>query len=127
MAAKILVVVEDLFFLAKIQQAARLAGIPAEPCTPANLREEAECQKPSTVFVDLNHRSGAAVDAIQALKQHSSTRGTPVVGFLSHVQRDLAQSARAAGCDVVLPRSTFSQQLAALLRKFARPTGDPLA
>jgi DNA-binding NarL/FixJ family response regulator len=38
-----------------------------------------------------------------------------VVGFLSHVQRDLAAQAQAAGCDEVLPRSSFTQNLAAIL------------
>jgi hypothetical protein len=38
-----------------------------------------------------------------------------VVGFLSHVQTDLAAQARAAGCDEVMPRSAFTQNLAAIL------------
>jgi hypothetical protein len=37
------------------------------------------------------------------------------VGFLSHVQRDLATQAQAAGCNEVMPRSAFTQNLAAIL------------
>jgi hypothetical protein len=40
-----------------------------------------------------------------------------VIGFLSHVQGDLQQKAHEAGCDMVLPRSAFSQNLPQLLRR----------
>jgi hypothetical protein len=38
-----------------------------------------------------------------------------MVGFLSHVQVDLAEQARAAGCDEVMPRSKFTRDLAQIL------------
>jgi hypothetical protein len=37
------------------------------------------------------------------------------VAFLSHVQVALAAQAKAAGCDEVMPRSSFTQNLAAIL------------
>jgi hypothetical protein len=40
-----------------------------------------------------------------------------VIGFLSHVQGDLKQKAHEVGCDMVLPRSAFSQNLPQLLRR----------
>jgi hypothetical protein len=43
------------------------------------------------------------------------TIGAPVVGFASHVDRDLLRAARAAGCPTVLARSAFFAQLPALL------------
>ncbi len=39
-----------------------------------------------------------------------------VIGFGSHVDRDLLAAAEAAGCDEVLPRSRFFTQLNKLLR-----------
>jgi DNA-binding NarL/FixJ family response regulator len=67
---------------------------------------------PKLVIVDLNSRSQpiAAIQRLRAEKQ-----GLRVVGFLSHVQTDLAAQARAAGCDEVMPRSVFTQNLAAIL------------
>jgi len=41
----------------------------------------------------------------------------PIVGFLSHVQTDLAEKARAAGCTEVLPRSQFTAKLADILSR----------
>jgi len=40
----------------------------------------------------------------------------PVIGFASHVDRDLMASARAAGCSQVLARSAFFSGVARLLR-----------
>jgi hypothetical protein len=37
------------------------------------------------------------------------------VGFLSHVQTELAELARAAGCQDVMPRSKFTAELAQIL------------
>jgi hypothetical protein len=44
-----------------------------------------------------------------------------VIGFLSHVQGDLKQKAHEVGCDMVLPRSAFSQNLPQLLRRHGAP------
>lgn len=41
--------------------------------------------------------------------------GLSTVGFVSHVDRDLARKARAAGCQRVLARSLFFRSLPALL------------
>jgi hypothetical protein len=48
----------------------------------------------------------------------SNAPGNPrrVIAFLSHVQTELAERAHAAGCDEVMPRSKFTQNLAAILR-----------
>jgi hypothetical protein len=76
------------------------------------------------VIVDLNARQGS-LDAVEQLcKKHlesgarSNGPGNPrrVIAFLSHVQTELAERARAAGCQDVMPRSKFTQNLAAILR-----------
>jgi DNA-binding NarL/FixJ family response regulator len=67
---------------------------------------------PKLVIVDLNARS-QPIQTIEKLRQ--TRKDIRVVGFLSHVQRELAAQAQAAGCDEVLPRSTFTQNLAAIL------------
>jgi len=48
-------------------------------------------------------------------------KGTNIIGFLSHVQGDLKLRAQEAGCDMVLPRSAFSQNLPQLLRRHGAP------
>jgi DNA-binding NarL/FixJ family response regulator len=76
------------------------------------LLSQAQSQAPALVIVDLNARS-APIEAIAGLR--SAGCAAPVIAFLSHVQVELAARAQAAGCDQVLPRSKFTQQLAAIL------------
>jgi len=68
--------------------------------------------EPRLVIVDLNARN-QPIGAIEKLRQ--ARKDVRVVGFLSHVQKELAAQAQAAGCDEVLPRSSFTQNLAAIL------------
>jgi CheY-like chemotaxis protein len=81
--------------------------------------EESGRESATAVLLDLNHRSGKALEVIRALKSNPGEGVAPVIGYLSHVQTDLAAAAREAGCDVVLSRSAFVQQLPGLLRKLA--------
>jgi CheY-like chemotaxis protein len=115
----ILAVVDDLFFLSKIQQTARLVGVPVEPVEPQKLTERLGESTADAVIMDLNHRSGAAVETLRALKANPASSQLPVVGFVSHVQSDLISAARAAGCDEIMARSAFTAQLPQLLRKLA--------
>lgn len=120
MAAKILAVVDDIFFLAKIQQAARQLGVTVESAAPDAVQERLASDGVRAILLDLNHKSGKALAALQGLRDNPATRPVPVVAFLSHVQTDLAQAARAAGCQRVMARSAFSQQLPALLRELSK-------
>lgn len=119
MAETILAVVDDLFFLSKIQQAAKLLGIRVEAVAAEKLAERATQDPVRAVILDLNHRSGSALDTLRAIKADVTMGDAQVIGFLSHVQTDLAAAARGAGCDVVLARSTFTQRLPELLRELA--------
>jgi len=116
--AEILVAVEDLIFLAKIQQTAKLLGIAVEALAPANLEARAAEGSVRAVILDLNHRSGQALETLRALKANVQTSSIPVIGFLSHVQTELVEAARAAGCDVVLARSAFTRDLPQLLKQY---------
>jgi hypothetical protein len=42
-----------------------------------------------------------------------------MVGFISHVQTELKQKAQESGCDVVVARSSFAQNLPAILERYA--------
>lgn len=116
----ILVAVDDLFFLSKLQQTAQVIGVPFETADPQKVAERAAAGPVLALIIDLNHRSGAAVETIRALKSNAATKHIPVIGFLSHVQADLAAAAHEAGCDHVMARSAFSEQLPQLLGRLAR-------
>ena len=111
--AHVLALVDDLFFQAKIMETAKHVGVTVRACsTPDALFAEIAQEQPKLIILDLNARSSpvAALPNIQA-----GANGVPVIGFLSHVQTDLAQQARAAGCQRVMARSQFTRDLATIL------------
>ena len=111
---RVLVLVPDLFFAARIAETARAAGVTIESASPAAAAERCRAVAPDLVILDL-HAAGDPLDAVRALKSDPATLGIPVVGFHSHVDTELRERALAAGVDRVLPRSAFTVRLAALL------------
>jgi hypothetical protein len=113
--------IEDLFFLAKIQETARKLGVKvgflkADKDVVARLSGVPDVEKPSLIVFDLNNAGAKPLTLIPKLKAKLK-RGTSVIGFLSHLQGDLKVKATEAGCDMVMPRSAFSQNLPNLLRR----------
>jgi len=113
--------IEDLFFLAKIQETARKVGVKvgfvkADKDIVSRLADVPEGSRPSLIVFDLNNVSAKPLTLIPRIKSKLK-RGTSVIGFLSHLQGDLKAKAMEAGCDMVMPRSAFSQNLPNLLRR----------
>ena len=54
---------------------------------------------------------------IVKLKQNSDTKGISLIGYLSHIQVELKQQAQEAGCDMVLARSAFSQNMPQIFKR----------
>ena len=122
--SRIFAFIDDLFFLAKIQETARKLNVKVEFVkTDKDLMEKMHQngeEKPSLIIFDLNNNSAKPLTLIPKLKSKLK-KGTSIIGFLSHVQGDLKQKAHEVGCDMVLPRSAFSQNLPQLLRRHGAP------
>jgi len=56
---------------------------------------------------------------VEALKADADTKSISLLGYLSHVQGELKLKAQQAGCNAVLPRSSFSQNLPQILKRHA--------
>ena len=115
--ADAIVLVDDLFFRAKLEQTAKLVGITLSTATTGEQLLAAAAANPAAlIIVDLNARQGVmeALEKLAPPDQAGNSRR--LIAFLSHVQADLAERARAAGCAEVMPRSKFTQNLAAILR-----------
>lgn len=110
--AKVIALMDDLLFQMKLAETARQLGVDIKVATNSDALLSLLETAPKLVIVDLNARS-QPISTIEKLRQ--SHKDLRVVGFLSHVQRDLAAQAQAAGCDEVMPRSSFTQNLAAIL------------
>jgi CheY-like chemotaxis protein len=111
--AGVVAYLDDIFFQAKISETAKHLGAELRFCaSPDALAAEIAKSKPDLLLVDLNARANP-FDAISRAK--SEAPGVPIIAFLSHVQTELAERARAAGCDEVMPRSKFTRDLATIL------------
>jgi CheY-like chemotaxis protein len=117
---RIFCLIDDLFFLAKIQEVSRKLNVKVEFVKSdkeitEKVGEEGD-EKPSLIIVDLNSNSIKPLTLIPKLRSKFK-KSTSIVGFVSHVQGDLKMKAQEAGCDVVMPRSAFSQNLPSILRR----------
>ena len=115
--------IEDLFFLAKIQETARKLGVKVEFIkggdkeTVAKLTDVPEAARPTLLVFDLNNLNAKPISLIPKFKSKLK-KATSIIGFLNHLQGDLKMKAIEAGCDTVMPRSAFSQSLPNLLRRY---------
>lgn len=117
---KILAVVDDLFFVVKINDAVRRAGMVAEFLkSEESVVEKAMAERPSMVIIDLNCGSLEPVPLIAALRSKPELKHVSVVAFVSHIQGELKMRAQNAGADMVLARSAFSLNLSQILRRHA--------
>ena len=113
----VLAVVNDLFFSVKITDAAKQAGVTLQYVTnEKDLLEKARAD-PALIIFDLNFESVDPLGVIAKLKSTAELKNISLIGFLSHVQGELKQKAHETGCDMVLARSAFSQNLAQILKR----------
>jgi DNA-binding NarL/FixJ family response regulator len=110
--ARVVALMDDLFFQMKLAETAKHLGVEVKVAASSEALQALLNPPPKLLIVDLNSRS-QPIATIQRLRADKNE--LRVVGFLSHVQTELAAQARAAGCDEVMPRSVFTQNLAAIL------------
>ncbi|MFP5237752.1 MAG: response regulator [Acidobacteriota bacterium] len=114
--------IEDLFFLAKIQETARKLGVKVEFVkgdkeVVSRIMEAPEEERARLLVFDLNNANAKPLTLIPKFKTKFK-KSVSIIGFLSHLQGDLKGKAAEAGCDTVMPRSAFSQSLPNLLRRY---------
>ncbi|MFP5264218.1 MAG: response regulator [Blastocatellia bacterium] len=111
-AERVCVVVDDMFFAARINAAAGAVGREVERVRSRDQMErEIIVDPPWLLIIDLNADRLDPLQTIEYFKSQPALSRVPIVGFVSHVQTDLIRRAQAAGCDYVLPRSAFTQLL----------------
>ena len=116
MARIVMAAVEDLLFRSKIGETATQLGIEASfPRSPKKLEDALRASPPDLLILDLNSSRFEPLQLLQTITSEEGTRNVKTVGFLSHVQKDLAIAAREAGCDRVMARSAFTRDLPKVL------------
>lgn len=107
----VVAVVRDLFFVARIRETARLAGVPLVFArTPEEL---AAALAPPPRFVLLDLTSG--FDYARVFDTVEAAGRPPVLGFTTHVLARQTQPWHAR-CARVVTKETLTQELPALLR-----------
>jgi CheY-like chemotaxis protein len=103
---------DDLFFQMKVAETAKHLGVEFKVAANGDVLATMLELPTKLVLVDLNSKSNP-VATIARLR--ATQKELPIIAFLSHLQVDLAAEAKAAGSTQVLPRSTFTQNLASIL------------
>lgn len=116
---KIVAVLSDLMFTVKIQEAAKRAGLEVVFVKSLETALAQAKDNPAVMIVDLNTTALDALEFIATLKSDSATSKISLLGYVSHVQSDLKHAAQEKGCDTVVARSAFSQNLPTILRRYA--------
>ncbi|HEV8413468.1 MAG TPA: response regulator [Bryobacteraceae bacterium] len=114
---KVLAVLEDLFFTVKINEAAKRAGLAITFVKSEHDALEQAKLHPALIIMDINFQGVDPLNLIRKLKADEHTKGINLIGYLSHVQGELKLQAQEAGCDMVMPRSAFSQNLPQILKR----------
>ncbi len=116
---KVLAVLEDLFFTVKINESAKRAGLGVAFVKSEQDVLEHVRHKPALIILDLNFHGIDPLKLIHKLKSDEHSKGISLIGYLSHIQGELKQQAQEAGCNMVLARSAFSQNLPQILKRHA--------
>ena len=114
---KVVAVLSDLFFSAKIVETAKRCGLAVEFVTDGTQLRERAAARPALIIFDLNFEGIEPLQAIAELKGNAQTKSISLLGYLSHVQGELKQQAQEAGCDMVMARSAFSQNLSQIFKR----------
>jgi len=117
-STRVIAVVDDLFFTVKIHDAAKRSGVAIEFVKSEIDAMDKARSNPVLMILDLNCAAIDPLRLIGSLKGDDSTRKIPLLGYISHVQGELKQQAQRAGCDTVLARSAFSQNLPQILKRY---------
>ncbi len=111
---------DDLLFRSRITGVAEALGLSvATARTTDELLRAAEEHPPSGVLLDLHIPGLDIADVVARLKR--LTPPPRVIAYGSHVEAATLRQAREAGCDRVLPRSQFVDELPNALAQWLAP------
>lgn len=117
---RVLILLDNLFFAAKINQAAAQFGVQTVYAKSVERALELARAAPTKlVVVDLDAANRAALQLIAQLKAAEETKMIPIVGFVSHVNLQVQEEARQVGCDRIIARSAFDRNLPGLFSQLS--------
>lgn len=116
MNRNVIAFVDDMFFAAKIRAVAEHLGLQVKFAKSFDaVVEAARGDLPSAIVVDLHLQKCPPLELARQLKADNDLQSVRLIGFFSHVEKELQYAAIEAGYDSVLPRSLFTQKLPQIL------------
>ncbi len=107
----VLYLTKDLFFSSRVCSLAREAGLKIDVVASIDARQTSD--DTALAIIDLNLPQ---LDIAATVRQLRDTAGPlKIIAYGPHVEAAMLAVAEQAGCDVVLPRSQFDQQISTIL------------
>ncbi len=120
----VLLVISDLLFRSRIDDAARHANVPLRVAkSMEQLERHLSNEAPALAIVDLESDTIDTAAAIRRLRAMPGGESLRIVAYAGHTNLDAIKGGRDAGAGVVLARSGFIAQLPTLLARVAEESG----
>ncbi len=116
------VVTDDMFFSSKIESTAKHLGIiMIKVKNHDEFRDKIEGKTVDLVIIDLASRKIDAEKVFTELRNSPGHKKVFCIGYLPHVERELADKFREKGVDLVIPRSRFSREMSKIIEEHLEP------
>ena len=116
--ARVVALVPDLMFgsrvLADLEAAGHDVALQADPAAAREAAPDAD-----VLVVDLVNEEVDGVGLVESMRAGGELAATRTVGFYLHTEEQVRDRARAAGFDLVVPRSRMAREGAALVTRLA--------
>ncbi len=114
--AQVFAAIDDIFFLAKVQETAKQTGVELKTSRVAALPfDSLKENRPALIIIDLEATSADPSGLISQLKNDDDLKEVPILAYGRHTNAEKLQAAREAGADRIMPRSEFAANLAEIL------------
>ena len=118
----ICVVADDMFFSSKIENTAKNLDISlVKVKNHEELQDKIKGKTIDLVIIDLASKKLNAEEVFAGLKTSPEHKKVFCIGYLPHVERELADKFREKGVDLIVPRSKFSREMNTLIEKHSKP------
>jgi DNA-binding NarL/FixJ family response regulator len=119
-----LLLADDMIFSSRITGTARALGVRMIVVkSQEDLVNQARELDPTCVILDLSIAGKKMGELTRNLKEGNTSKPR-LVAYGSHVDAATLRAAREAGCDLVLPRSQFVEELPRQLLQWLAPAGS---
>ena len=118
----ICIVADDMFFSSKIENTAKNLDIATVKIkSREELQGKIEGKTIDLVIIDLASRKIDVERVFAELRNFEKHGKVFCIGYLPHVERELADKFRGKGVDLVIPRSKFSREMGAIMKEHLKP------